>query len=503
MIGLPKIIHKKLSLRLSLIVVSAMAVLLLSSLGVMVFYARKALKEEALHKASQTLENTVQRIDNILLSVEQTSGNYYFRIWPYLKSKETMLMYSRQIVESNPYIIGCAFAFKPGYYEDGKTFMAYHHRKGPADIVRSDVFGDTPYTEQAWYLEPMKTGMPVWTKPLSNDHYHRLCNRGDEALAVITFCLPLYNLSGETVGVMGVDVSLSQLTRLVLEAKPSKNSYCTLLDAEGSFLVHPNRDKLYDQTVLAQLSAGADPSMESAVKAMMSGETGYKLFRMQGADYYVFYKPFNREIIPGRALGELGWSAGVIYPKADIFGDYESLLYYVLAIAIAGILTLFLLCRSIIHRQLLPLRLLTQSAQRIANGHYDETIPDSHQADEIGCLQDNFQQMQLSLGRHIGQLEQLKATLQERGEGLRQAYDNAKKADRMKTAFLHNMTNQMIAPADAINQSVAALCNPSTSVAEKAALAEEIQKNGNTIAELLESLINLSDEEKRKEAGHD
>ena len=73
----------------------------------------------------------------------------------------------------------------------------------------------------------------------------------------------------------------------------------------------------------------------------------------------------------------------------------------------------------------------------------------------------------------------------------------------MKTAFLHNMTNQMIEPAEAIDRNVSALCSLSTEAGGEMMLADEIQKSGTTIAELLDNLINVSDEEKRKEANND
>ena len=76
----PKIVTRTLSTRLSLIVVGAIAFLLLASLIVMLFFSRKALKQEALQNAEQTLEATVQHIDNILLSVEQSTGNIYWKL---------------------------------------------------------------------------------------------------------------------------------------------------------------------------------------------------------------------------------------------------------------------------------------------------------------------------------------------------------------------------------------------------------------------------------------
>ncbi len=236
---------------------------------------------------------------------------------------------------------------------------------------------------------------------------------------------------------------------------------------------------------------------------MTSGETGYRPFHLNGKDYYVFFKPFERNAVSGRDIEKLKWSAGIIYPEDDIFGDYNSLTYYVLIIAFVGLLLMFLLSRTVIHRQLQPLNMLTEQAQRIAKGHYDEPIPSSRHKDEIGRLQDNFRLMQQSLATNIGEMDQLKATLQERSKVLQAAYTKAKKADRMKTAFLHNMTNQMLAPAESISKDVEALGSlGSTANAESIAwMVDDIQQSGDTIAEVLKNLLNISDEEKEPEEG--
>ena len=100
----------------------------------------------------------------------------------------------------------------------------------------------------------------------------------------------------------------------------------------------------------------------------------------------------------------------------------------------------------------MPLTMLTEQAQRIADGNMDEPIPNSRREDEIGRLQDNFKLMQQSLATNIGELDQLTNQLKEHGKELSIAYREAQKADRIKTAFLHNMTNQMIEPAESISK---------------------------------------------------
>ena len=498
MFRLPKIINKTLSVRLSLIVVSAMAILLMATLTVMLYYSKKALKEEALEKVSQTLEGTVQSIDNILLSVEQSTGNIYFNLMPHLDQPDMMFTYSRQIVEANKYVSGCAIAFRENFYQGRDLFMPYFRREnigGRDTVIQVETFANGPYTEQVWYTRPMESARPEWLNPLTG-----LGNDTGEA-PIFTFSLPLYGADGKTAGVVGVDVKLSQLSQIVSATKPSANSYCLLLDSDGTFIVRPSGNKSFLQTAFSLY--GDDADVGEAVKAMVSGETGYKPFRLNGIDYYVFFKPFKRAAVPGRSMEKLEWSVGIIYPEDDIFGDYNSLSTYVLAIAVVGLLLLFLCCRVMINRQLKPLLMLTASAQRIAKGKYNELIPDSRQADEVGRLQDNFQKMQQSLSAYIGELEQLKTTLQQHGEDLNAAYNQAQKADRMKTAFLHNMTNQMLGPAEAIEKDVNALCNDNTGNQNISQLSDDIQQKGNTIAELLDNLINISADEKRKEVADD
>ena len=500
MLRLTKNLTKPLSVRLSLMIVSVMALLLIASLAVMLYYSRKVVKEETLLKTSQTLEALVQRMDNILLSVEQSAGNMYFNILFNLEHPEMMDTYCRELVASNHYITGCAIAFVPGYYKDKDLFMPYYRRVSDEasdslqSIVKAENFGVTPYTTQVWYNEPMKTGHPCWINPAKG--------MKEEVEPLNTFSLPIYDKKGRRVAILGVDVSLNLLSRIILETKPSANSYCTLLDGDGSYIVHPDSRKLRYAKGVYQTALGADSSVLKTARAMISGETGYMRFLMNGVHYYAFYKPFSRTAIPGRYLTDMGWSAGIIYPEDDIFGKYNHLIYYVFGIAIVGILLLFFLSRTIIHRQLLPLRQLTRAAGRISEGHYDEPIPETRQQDEIGRLQENFQQMQTSLAKHRQELQLLLKTLRSQNENLHIAYDRAKKADSVKIAFLHHMTNQIVIPAQAIMMDVDALCHLGDNEQEKAAhLADDIDEHSKTITSLLNDILKASQEvdETRKE----
>ena len=452
MTRLTKLLTRTLSFRLSLTVLIALATLLMVALIIMFSYSRRAVKEEALLKASQTLEATVQRIDNILLSVEQSSGNIYWKVINHVDHPDKLEKYRRILEERNPYISHCTITL-----DSTSTLM---------------------------------TDMPRWTEPRKEP--------GQKDENITSFCLPIYQ-GRQKIGVMAVDVPLTLLSKIVLNTKPSPNSFSMLLGKDGSFIVHPDSNKLKFQSVFVQPNQHVDPSVKEAAQAMISGETGYRHVRMLGDEYYVFFKPFERSVVPGRYVETLGWSAGIVYPEDEIFGDYNQLLYTVLVIAAVGLSLLFLLGQVFIRRQLMPLQLLSQSAQRIAEGHYNELIPDSRQQDEVGRLQNHFQEMQQSLATHMGEMEQLTTTLEERGKVLQATYEQAKAADKMKTNFLYNMTNEMIAPVDAICSSVETIRDDYSNLTEEMIDKEssEIMRRGGNIIALLNQLI--ADSEKKVE----
>ena len=177
MMRLTKLLTRTLSFRLSLTVLIALATLLMVALIIMFSYSRRAVKEEALLKASQTLEATVQRIDNILLSVEQSSGNIYWKLINHIDQPDKLEKYRRILEERNPYISHCTITL-----DSTSTLM---------------------------------TDMPRWTEPRKEP--------GQKDENITSFCLPIYQ-GRQKIGVLAVDVPLTLLSKIVLNTKPSPNS---------------------------------------------------------------------------------------------------------------------------------------------------------------------------------------------------------------------------------------------------------------------------------------
>lgn len=486
MLKLSKIAIPRTSLRLNLMVVCETLLLLFLSLAVLLYFSRQALKDEAKHDAEETLEGTVQHIDNILMSVEQSAYITYEDLKGHLNEPDRMVTYCREVVKNNPYVGGCAIAFKPHYFPGHEFFMKYVHQTGShmgeKILVTSDKFGNLPYTKQIWYTMPMSKGRPIWTDPLIEEE--------DEGVT-LSFCIPIKDHE-ECVGVIVVDLPIALLSQIILDATPLPHSYSILLSSNGLYIVHPDKEKLTGQEpVLTRKDAIENPSVREAAQAMLAGETGSKPFQLHNKDWYVIYKPFQRAKEFGMPMEKLGWSAGMIYLEDDIMGDYNFLTYLVLITTIVGFLIFYGLCHMLIRQQLKPLRLLTRSAHRVAEGYYDETVPNTQREDEIGRLQDHFQKMQQSLTIKSKELEQLTSRLTKRGEELRKAYGQAQGSDRMKTTFLNYMTSQMTVPADLIEKSIIKLCNHYEDLSPQEADYEVgvIKKQSEIVLDLLDHMI--------------
>lgn len=471
------------SIKLNTLVIIEIVMLLMVSLGALLYFTRKSLVEEMKMDAEQQLEGTLQHVDNVLLTVEQSAGNIYYRLLENIDQPERMSSFCRHMVECTPNIVGCAIALKPGYLPDNEQSFFYVHRKkyNSPELITLNNPVNYPYTKQYWYTETMKNCRPAWIDPGQNHDY------GLEP--VITFCLPILDLggNGECVGVIAVGLSINLLSQIVLENKPSPNSYNLLLAHDGTYIIHPSREKLAGKTVFDDPDITESPSALEAAETIVRGGSGDQSFQMNDFTWYLFYKPFVRRNISGRSMEPLNWHIATVYPKSDIFGEYNHLVLHVMGIVFVALLVFYMLCRMAIRKQLKPLAYLTESANRIAEGHYDERIPDVRRDDEVGTFYKHFQLMQKALEEKIKKQEEQRATLLSHHEELQRIYLQIKEDDEVKNTFLHNITNRMIAPSESIFGSVSNLCDNYQTITLQEANKEisNIKEQSETIQELL------------------
>lgn len=483
MTNIIKYLRKSLAAKLSFWVVVSVVLLFMTALGIMFYYSRLAVKEEAVEKASQMLESTLLRVENTLHDVEVAANNMKWLVEQHIETPDSMFVFSRKILENNSNLKGCSIAFEPYYYQEKGQFFSAYSYNGPDSIETEQEGNDAyEYYYMDWYLIPKLLDKPYWVEPFREGYTGGIYM--DETIT--SFCQPIRDRQGESVGVLSVDLSLKWFSETISKTKPFPNSYSILVGKGGTFLVHPDTTKLFYQTIFTPALDKPDTALVSLGKAMITGQTGYKVYQRDGKDYYVFYRPF----------AHTDWSVAIVCEESDIFEPYNQLQRHLMIITIVGLLLLLFFCVFIIRYNLHPLKVLAGSAQRIAEGHFDESIPDSHRRDEVGHLQHSFSMMQKSLAKYIREIRKSTDMLIHRNSELMKANAAAKEDDRTKTAVINNMTDRMETPVNIIAEESDLLRERYKELSEEE-MAQHVDRmlaETDTVTRLLNEVLDASQE---------
>lgn len=151
-----------------------------------------------------------------------------------LDDPEAMFDIARHIVESSSRVMGAGVAFKANYYpEKGHWYETYvGYQKGGDTLVTKQLgSAEHDYLQMEWFKKGMASSMGFWSDPYYD-------NAGGKDF-MISYCLPIRDSVGETVGVISTDVTLDTLAGIVKGVMLYPHSYCTLEAKDGTLLVGP------------------------------------------------------------------------------------------------------------------------------------------------------------------------------------------------------------------------------------------------------------------------
>ena len=119
------VIRHSLSARIGIMIVLFAAVVFVVSIGFLYVRSRYYVREDAMNRASQVLNNTALRVTEIFNEVEISTNNTDWLVRTHL-CPDSVESYSRRIIEQNPTFNGCSISFEPYFFpEKGKYFSMY------------------------------------------------------------------------------------------------------------------------------------------------------------------------------------------------------------------------------------------------------------------------------------------------------------------------------------------------------------------------------------------
>ena len=428
-------IQQRLSIRLGLLTVLIISVVFSLLFDFLFYRCKYYVRQAAIEKAVQLLDNTAERINGIMDETEVVT-NYMAMYTPRHLHPDSLLAITHRTVADHSFLTGFAISMEPYYFpEMGRYFSAYSLREN--DTISTVREGPFEYFEKIWYKSSHIRGVPCWVD--AYDDYNEGTQSSKDILT--SYCCPMRDENGKFIGSITASLTLKWLSEAVTQIKPFPNSSAIMIGRTGTYLVHPDTAKLYRETIFSDADPRVRRDITSLGKAMIAGHSGMMLTIVDGKDSYIFYRPLERT----------GWSIAIVCPASDVFRRYNQLLYAVWIMIGFGLLMLLLICYQTVRKAMQPLKQLSHQAQHIANGNFEEPLSESQRSDSVGRLTNSFILMQHSLASSVSDIRQVNAKLEQRYEELARAYQLKMEANEQKTAFIRNMFHQIRTPLNIIS----------------------------------------------------
>lgn len=358
------------------------------------YFTSHTIRQSAEDKAFSQLNTAKLQIENVFENARTVSDNILWAVVEKGFNPDSLYSLTRQIIEHNDYIFGTAVAFEPHYFpKKGYFFSPYSYRNDSSEIRTLQLGNDDyDYFSMDWYRIPKELNKAYWSEP-----YY---DKGGGSMLMVTHSTPIHDSNGNFIGVLTADLSLGWLNNLLNDIRPYPSAYTILTGRDGTYIVHPNKEVVLNETVFSVADKLGDKTLELISMDMINGKKGMREVQNTSLynhiDSYVFYTP----ILMSK------WSLSIVVHKDDVFRDLNATKRVVMLLLAIGLLLLFVFCMFTIRRLIRPLSRFAQSARQIALGNFSTPLPDIRSTDEMGELRSSFRFMQEQLSCHIEQLKE-------------------------------------------------------------------------------------------------
>lgn len=325
---------KSLQTKSSLALLVTAAVLIELTSAVQYWYAKKGIREQVEQRAKSELKVKGLEIQNILTAVEVAMKNHAWEAEQMLALPDSMYSVARRLAEQNDQIVGAGISFVPNFYPKmGRWFEPYVKAEKGKAAVMSQLGSEThDYTQMDFYTMTMKSGEPYWSEPyLDSDGAHAM---------VTTYAYPLRDKTGKVVAIMGADVSLDWLEKLINASHIYPSSYNMMISRTGQLMVCPVESLVMRQNIQEATAGMKDTTMQSINREMLAGRSGQTVVTDDnGEKNYVFYSPIK---------GATGWSMAVVCSDKEIYYGLRQVGFNLLLLMLFGLaLMAYIIARAI------------------------------------------------------------------------------------------------------------------------------------------------------------
>ncbi len=389
--------------RLSIRIMSVMAVLSVVIMGIVYLITKDTMAREAESRYEGIILHANEKIRGVLSDVYVAAINNIEIIQRDLDNPDMLQAHLERMVSQNLYMSSCRLIFEPDVYpQKGHNFEIYAWRDS-AGVVRSKQMNEQhpDFLVHDWYRAAFENQEGDWTPPYFD--------RAASQQLTTTYMTHIRDGKGRKIGMLGADVSLEWLRQRHkrvdrenherFEKDFEVQSYSFIIDHDGTYLIHPDESRVLKQK-FQDITAETPDTLDDAIaRKMMKGESGKVKLLNDNIDSWVFYS----------FVKYADWTVVIVVPDDIIYHNGNVLASIILAVFFIGLAIVYILCHQFIKKNMKPLKRFVTAANQVAQGRFDIELPPVRSR-EVDALRNAFSDMQTSLARYTEELKSTTAT---------------------------------------------------------------------------------------------
>ncbi|MCG8579528.1 MAG: methyl-accepting chemotaxis protein [Bacteroidales bacterium] len=435
-------LNLRLKSKLLLYILASFTVIYGATLG----YISISLKNNALADSKAIIDanlkasrNLIQSdINQVITAVNTTRDNYNH----YLSTDESYrdAVYDKLLygwLDSNPDLLSTwqiweMKALDETYaLKNGRRRNVVFRLGGKLTQTSEDVDMNNDNLTSLYYQARQSNKPDIW------DPYYDVVTEELAGILMTSIIAPLQDSNGGFLGMVGVDISLNNMSRIISNMDPYEGAVAYLVSRDTSIVAHTNAEltskKLFEAVRFesGDFSKGLQQTLETK-------DYGFEYINPSDeVDYYVSYTPVEFKGI------ETTWTLGIEVPKEVILANANRIFYRSILIGFLGLVILYIIVYVTAGSIIRPINKSALISRQIADGNLNVEIDvDDDQKDEAGEL----------------------------GRALKDMVDNLKK-----------IINEIVESSDAINSASVELAGSSNELSagasNQAASSEEISSS--------------------------
>lgn len=349
--------------KILLYILSVFSIFYIITIGYIVVSSRQSILKETTQKTELIARNAASDIEkffdrNISITRTLTQAFSIYQTMPSEQWSKLFLEMYLPIIKANPhvYIIWDSweyYGYVPGYNKDYGRMLMYVLRDGNNFVQERE--------ERSLDGDPEIYG--AFKKGNVDDiwepYFDVVTDDSREAKLMTTIASPI-QINGRFMGLVGLDMELTDIQELVGNVETVEGGYAFLLSSTGVIAGHPN-----GELITKNVSEAFPEEFESEdilAKIQEAKEFSFIKVDENGDSHFVFFSPIDVDGIPKK------WSMGISIPYNQIMASANRMLYISMGVGFFTLLVIIILLTFISNNLTKPIVTITESLKKMASG---------------------------------------------------------------------------------------------------------------------------------------